>query len=45
MDLTHKDLCALAVGWLKRSSSRMVPGCQVAISETQQRIKPRKGMK
>lgn len=31
---THKELCALAVTWLKRPASRGGPGCTVAISET-----------
>lgn len=37
-DLTHKSLCALAVDWLKRPGSRNGPGCQVAISETQNHV-------
>lgn len=31
---SHKDLCALAVKWLKRPFSRGGPGCLVAFSET-----------
>jgi hypothetical protein len=32
--MNHKELCALAVAWLQRPSSRFGPGCLVAISET-----------
>lgn len=31
---THKDLCALAVKWLKRSNSAGGHGCHIAVSET-----------
>lgn len=31
----HEALCKLAVEWLKRPDSRKGPGCQVAVSETQ----------
>lgn len=31
---SHKDLCALAVGWLRRPASRNGPGCTISISET-----------
>lgn len=31
---THKQLCDLAVNWLKRANSRSGPGCQVAFSES-----------
>lgn len=31
--MTHADLCALAVKWLKRQNSAGGPGCHVAISE------------
>lgn len=31
--MTHKELCKLAVGWLKRPSSRGGHGCKVAIDE------------
>lgn len=34
-DFSHKDLCKLAVDWLKRPASRNGPGCLVAVSETQ----------
>ena len=33
LELTHKNLCPLAVGWLKRPASKGGPGCQVAFSE------------
>lgn len=33
-DGTHRELCRLAVGWLKRPASRSGPGCQVAFSES-----------
>lgn len=32
--LQHKELCALAVSWLKRPASRTGPGCLVAVSES-----------
>lgn len=32
-DLTHNELCRLAVTWLQRPASRYGPGCQVAFSE------------
>lgn len=32
--MTHKELCALAVAWLKRPSSRNGPGCLIAVAET-----------
>lgn len=32
--LDHKQLCELAVAWLKRPNSRGGPGCSVALSET-----------
>lgn len=38
MELTHQNLCALAVEWLQRPSSRKGPGCLVAVSETQNAI-------
>ncbi|NHR07427.1 adenylosuccinate synthase [Chromobacterium haemolyticum] len=38
MDLTHQNLCKLAVEWLQRPSSRKGPGCVVAVSETQNAI-------
>ncbi len=34
MALTHRQLCDLAVNWLKRPASRNGPGCQVAFSES-----------
>lgn len=33
--MTHKELCALAVSWLRRPHSRSGPGCAVALAETQ----------
>lgn len=33
MSLTHKELCAVAVRWLKRASSQGGHGCHVALSE------------
>ncbi|WP_298150991.1 hypothetical protein [Flavobacterium sp.] len=33
MSFTHKDLCCLAVKWLKRAPSKNGPACQVAFSE------------
>jgi hypothetical protein len=32
--MLHKELCALAVSWLKRPASRSGPGCLVAVSES-----------
>lgn len=34
MTYTHRQLCDLAVNWLKRPASRSGPGCQVAFSES-----------
>jgi hypothetical protein len=34
MSFTHRELCNLAVNWLKRPASRTGPGCQVAFSES-----------
>ena len=31
--MNHKDLCVIAVDWLRRPSSRNGPGCNVALSE------------
>ncbi|MCC4260828.1 adenylosuccinate synthase [Pseudomonas aestusnigri] len=31
--LTHSDLCAIAVKWLKRANSAGGPGCHIAVSE------------
>jgi hypothetical protein len=33
MPFSHRELCDLAVDWLKRPASRKGPGCQVAFSE------------
>lgn len=33
MDFTHKNLCDIAVRWLKRANNNNGPGCQVAVSE------------
>ena len=33
VELTHKNLCGIAVRWLKRTNSAGGPGCQVAVSE------------
>lgn len=38
LELTHPFLCGLAVAWLQRPSSRKGPGCQVALSETQNHL-------
>lgn len=36
--MTHKELCALAVGWLQRPVSRNGPGCTIAVAETSNAI-------
>ncbi|MBU2788628.1 adenylosuccinate synthase [Acidithiobacillus sp. VAN18-1] len=32
--MRHKELCALAVDWLRRPASRSGPGCSAAVSES-----------
>lgn len=33
MTYSHKDLCSIAVNWLRRPASRNGPGCNIAFSE------------